>query len=302
MITSHSPAILACLNGVIQPAAEARVSVLDRGFLFGDGIYEMVRLSNGRLHAIDRHWRRLDRSLKALEFPPVNLSLLRSQVSQTLAVAGHRDATVYIQISRATAPRAHAFPVDGEPTTLILVQHFGDEKAHLRQAGAGVITFTDLRWARCDIKSINLLGSVLAAEAAKRAGCVEAVLIREDGVVTECAHSSRFAVLDGVLRTHPLDPRILPGVTREIVLELAAELGIPCRHKALRREDLPQVEELFLTSTTARVLPLVTLDGQRVADGKPGPFTRQLRDAFAAWERADEQRTPSAEGLDAGAL
>ena len=182
------------------------------------------------------------------------------------------------------------------------MQHFGDDKANLRQTGAGVITHPDLRWARCDIKSINLLGSVLAAEAAKRAGCVEAVLIKEDGVVTECAHSSLFAVVDGIIRTHPLDPRILPGITREIVLQIAADMAIPCRQKALRSEELGSVAELFLTSTTAKVLPLVTLDGKPVGDGKPGPITCKLRDGFEAWEWADRLKTPSVAGLNSGEL
>jgi D-alanine transaminase len=294
--------ILACVNGVIGPAEHATVSVLDRGHVFGDGIYEVVRVDKGRLHGMDRHWRRLDRSLRALQMPAVDLNLLRSQVEATLAASGHTDATIYLQVTRGTAPRAHAFPADTPANTLILVQHFPDDKAHLREKGAGVITHPDLRWARCDIKSINLLGSVLAAEAARRAGCVEAVLIREDGVVTECAHSSLFAVVDGVLRTHPLDPRILPGITREIVLELAADLGIPCRQKALRSDELRGVDELFLTSTTSRVLPLVELDGKPVGNGKPGPVTCSLRDAFTAWEKADALKPPSSNALNAGEL
>lgn len=294
--------ILACVNGVIGPAESATVSVLDRGHIFGDGIYEVVRVDKGRLHGIDRHWRRLDRSLRALQMPSLDLNLLRSQVDATLAASGHSDAMVYLQVTRGTAARAHAFPSDTPANTLILVQHFPDDKAALREKGAGVITHPDLRWARCDIKSINLLGSVLAAEAAKRAGCVEAVLIREDGTVTECAHSSLFAVVDGVLRTHPLDNRILPGITREIVLEIAADLGIPCRQKALRSDELRGVEELFLTSTTSKVLPLVTLDGKPVGSGSPGPVTGKLRDAFEAWEKADAQRTPSAAALNAGEL
>lgn len=295
--------ILACVNGEIVPAEKATVSVLDRGHIFGDGIYEVVRVDKGRLHGIDRHWRRLDRSLRALQMPPVDLGLLRSRVEATLAASGHTDAMVYLQVTRGTAARAHAFPTDTPANTLILVQHLPDDKAHLRQEGAGVITHPDLRWARCDIKSINLLGSVLAAEAAKRAGCVEAVLIREDGTVTECAHSSLFGVVDGVLRTHPLTPHILPGITREIVLEIAAELGIPCRQKALRSDELGRVEELFLTSTTAKVLPLVKLDGKTIGSGKPGPVSCKLRDGFEAWEQADrEAHTPAAEALDAGAL
>ena len=294
--------ILACVNGVIGPAENATVSVLDRGHVFGDGIYEVVRVDKGRLHGIDRHWRRLDRSLRALQIANLDLDLLRSQLDATLKASGHTDAMVYLQVTRGTAPRAHAFPSDTPPNTLILVQHFGDDKAHLRQTGAGVITHPDLRWARCDIKSINLLGSVLAAEAAKRAGCVEAVLIKEDGVVTECAHSSLFAVVDGIIRTHPLDPRILPGITREIVLQIAADMAIPCRQKALRSEELGSVAELFLTSTTAKVLPLVTLDGKPVGDGKPGPITSKLRDGFEAWERADRLKTPSVAGLNSGEL
>jgi len=271
--------ILACVNGVIGPAESATVSVLDRGHIFGDGIYEVVRVDKGRLHGIDRHWRRLDRSLRALQMPSLDLNLLRSQVDATLAASGHSDAMVYLQVTRGTAARAHAFPSDTPANTLILVQHFPDDKAALREKGAGVITHPD-----------------------KRAGCVEAVLIREDGTVTECAHSSLFAVVDGVLRTHPLDNRILPGITREIVLEIAADLGIPCRQKALRSDELRGVEELFLTSTTSKVLPLVTLDGKPLGSGNPGPVTGKLRDAFEAWEKADAQRTPSAAALNAGEL
>jgi D-alanine transaminase len=271
---------LAHLNGELVPLAEARIPALDRGFLFGDAVYEVLRVYHGRPWMVDDHFARLHRSLEAIRVHGVDLVRLRQRVLDTIAAGPFGEALVYIQITRGTAPRSHGFPAGISPLEFLYVEEFHDPYARARQEGASVITLPDLRWGRCDIKSTNLLANVLAAQAAKEAGCTEALLCSDDGIVSEGTHTSFFGVLDGKLLTAPKSPHILPGITRGLVLQLAQRVRIELQEHELRRPDLARVSELFLTGTTSEVLPIVRVDGQPIADGQPGPTTRRLQQAY----------------------
>jgi D-alanine transaminase len=273
---------LANLNGQLMPLEEARVPALDRGFLFGDAVYEVLRVYGGRPWLADEHFARFGRSLDAVRIRGVDLERLRRRMLETIAAGPFREALAYLQVTRGAAPRKHTFPAGVPPLEFLYVQEFADPYAEARRTGAAVITQPDLRWDRCDIKSTNLLGNVLAMQAAVEAGGVEALLYLPDGTLTEGTHTSFFGVLGGELLTAPNSAAILPGITRGLVLRLSARAGVPVREQMLRRDDLGRVSELFLTGTTSEVLPVVRVDGRPVADGKPGAVTRRLQEAYAA--------------------
>jgi D-alanine transaminase len=272
---------LANIDGHILPLADVKVSVLDRGFLFGDAIYEVLRVYRGRPWLEDDHFSRLARSLAEVRITGVDVARLRRRMVETIAAGNFREATVYIQVTRGVAPRAHAFPPDTPPTEILWVSEFSDPCVEARRSGAAVALYPDIRWDRCDVKSTNLLGNVLAMQAAKEAGCVEAVLYLPDGTLMEGSHSSFFGVRDGVVRTAPNAPAILPGCTRGFVLGLAAELGLRVEERPLNRDELRLVSELFLTGTTTEVLPVVRVAGQVIGNGQPGPATRTLQEGYS---------------------
>src|SRR5262245_32625973 len=267
---------LANLEGRMMPLEEAKVSALDRGFLFGDAVYEVLRVYGGKPWLEEEHFRRLERSLKSVLIEGVDVARLRRRMHETIAAGPFHEALVYIQVTRGAAPRAHAFPQGATPLEFLYAAEFRDPYEEARRSGGCVITHPDVRWDRCDIKSTNLLANVLAMQAAKEAGCVEAILYLPDGTLTEGTHTSFFGVLAGTLLTAPNSPAILPGITRGLILRLAARARIPVREQVLQRSDLGQVSELFLTGTTSEVLPVTRVDGRPVADGQPGPVTRRL--------------------------
>jgi D-alanine transaminase len=272
------------LNGEFVPRERARVSVDDRGFLFGDGVYEVTRAFRGRLFEAARHLGRLERGLEALRIEPGVSAAQLLDISERLVRDNGLDgaeATVYLQVTRGAAPRTHHFPPRGTPATVYLAAAPYQPPSELRARGAAAITHPDVRWARCDLKSVNLLPNTLAKQRAVEAGAAEAIFVR-DGVVTEGANTTVFGALAGVVRTYPLTNYILPGVTRAVLLELAAELGIMVRETPLLAEELSGLDELFVASTTTDVLPVVRLDGRPVGDGRVGPIARALYDALAA--------------------
>lgn len=271
---------LADLNGTRMPLADVKIPALDRGFLFGDAVYEVLRIHGGRPWLADEHFRRLAHSLEEIRIRGVDLERLRRRMSATSAAGPFYEALVYIQITRGVAPRQHAFPTNATPLEFLYVKEYQDSYIEARQTGAAVITHPDLRWQRCDIKSTNLLGNILAMQAAVEAGAVEALLFRSDGTLTEGTHTSYFGVRDSTVLTTPSSPAILPGITRGLLMRLTARAGIPVRETYLTRTDLSGLAELFLTGTTAEVLPVVSVDGQPVGDGRPGPITRRLQDAY----------------------
>ena len=274
------PRSLANINGETMPLEQVRIPALDRGFLFGDSVYEVLRIYQGKPWLIAEHWQRLTRSLDAIRIRGVNLDRVKQRMLDTIAAGKFQEAIVYIQITRGVAPRTHAFPVSATPTEFMYVQEFTDKSAAARRQGVAVITQPDIRWQRCDIKSTNLLGNVLAIQAASEAGCIEALLYTSDDRLTEATHSSFFAVMDGTLVATPQGPPILPGITRAFLQRLATRVGVPFREQHLHRSDLKQVSELFLSGTTAEVLPIVQVDGQPIADGRVGPVSLKLLEEY----------------------
>jgi D-alanine transaminase len=280
------PQPLANVNGQMMPLSEVRISALDRGFLFGDAVYEVLRIYRGKPFLLAEHLQRLGRSLEAIRIPGIDLDRLRERLLAAIAAGGFVEATCYIQITRGAAPRTHAFPADATPLEFLCVADFEDGYAALRQSGASVVTYPDVRWDRCDIKSINLLGNVLAAQAAKEAGAAEAVFVLPDGTLTEGARTSLFGVLNGRLLTAPATNAILPGITRRLVLRIAKEQNIPTEERVLKVSDLPAVAELFLTGTSAEVLPIVRVDERLIGSGRPGPITQRMQEGYRAVVRA----------------
>ena len=273
------------LNGAFVPRAEARISVEDRGFVFGDGVYEVLRAINGRLFATRFHNDRLKRSLEG-----VRISLAGDDSAESLTEIGKQllrengllqgEATVYMQITRGVATRAHNFPPpDLPPTIYISVARF-TPYSELARSGAPAISHPDLRWGRCDLKTLNLLPNVLASQTAKERGAFEAMLIR-DGVVTEGSKTNFFGVVDGSLRTHPSDTHILPGITRSVLRDLAREVSIDLDETPIRSDEIPRLSELFLTGTTTDVMPVVKLDDKPIGKGKPGELTKKLQRVLA---------------------
>jgi D-alanine transaminase len=276
--------ILACLNGEIMPVEQARVPVWDRGFLFGDSVYEVFRMYQGRCWLEEEHLTRLRRSLKELDFVPHDLDAMLGKMDATIAASGIKEGTVYIQITRGVAPRAHRFPEPPvAPTELIIVRPYDDGPTRrLRETGVSVISQPDLRWKRCDIKSTNLLANVMATEQAHRAGAAEAVLVDASGHVTEATHTSLLWVRGGRLEGTPDGHEILPGMTRQLVLRLITRLDIPFAGTQVTLEELKAADELILVGTTTEVVPAVQLDGAPIGQGRPGPIARRLHEAYQA--------------------
>lgn len=272
------------LNGEFVARDRAMVSVDDRGFVFGDGIYEGVRTIAGRLFEWPAHAERMIAGLGGLRIDiPAERVIALGPVAERLVRDNDLatgDAFIYMQITRGVAPRTHAFPPAGTTPTVFVSASRLTMRPELR-AGVRAITFDDLRWGRCDWKTLNLLGSVLARQAAAEAGAFDAILVR-DGVVTEGSATTVFAVVGGVLRTHPLGHRILPSITRKVVLECIAERELRIREEAVSLTELRRADEVFLCGTTTDVTPVISIDGAPVGSGAPGPIAAALREALDA--------------------
>jgi D-alanine transaminase len=270
--------ITANWNGQIMPLADVRVSALDRGYLFGEGIYEVIRVYRGKVWRSNDHYERLAAGLKELSIN-FDAGTLPARVDQTLAQSGLKEALVYIQITRQDRERHHFYPAAADINCLIYIQPFADPYAKQRETGVTVITFPDIRWRRNDIKATSLAANCMAAQAANEHKAFEAVLVR-DGLLTEGSHSSVFAVLDGQLIVPPSSNSVLPGITKRQVLELCAARNIKILEKQLLLSDLPSVDELFLTATPEEIIGIIKVDDQVIGDGKPGKVTRTLHLAF----------------------
>lgn len=275
--------MLVYLNGEFKAQADAHVSIEDRGFLLADGLYEVARVYEGRPFLMAEHLERLARGLESLkiDFKDVEaLSGIADRLLEENKLDG--DATIYIQVTRGAAPRKHAFPAaDTPPSVLVAARPFTQHPDEYFEKGVAAATVPDTRWARCDIKSIALLPNVLANQAAQDADAFEALFVR-DGIVLEGSHSNLFGVYDGALVTAPKTNYILPGITREYVLKMAHDMGIPAHEAPIRLEDLADADELFLTGTTTEVMPVTRVDGRAVADGAPGPVTKRLITGYRA--------------------
>ena len=275
---------IAYVNGRYRPLHSAAVAPEDRGYQFADGVYEVIKVLGGRPRDLERHLDRLARSLAALDIaPPMTRRALESVLHETLRRNQLANALVYLQVTRGTAPRNHLFPKRARPSLVITVRRPAFPSEREREQGVGVITQPDLRWGRCDIKSISLLPNVLARQSAAAAGCREAWLVDREGIVTEGSASNAYIVdAAGRLITHPLNQRILGGVTRSVVLQLARQDGIEVVEQAFSVDQAYAAREAALSSTSSWLLPVTSIDGRPVSNGMPGHVVRRLMALYAA--------------------
>lgn len=266
------------LNGEIVDAEEALIPVFDRGFIFGDGIYEVIARINGKFFYKEAHFKRLQWCLEEIRIP-FNARSLEMIIPELLEAAGltEKDGMLYIQVSRGVAPRQHSFPKSTIPT--VMMYAWQKTWPEINLSHASVVTMDDYRWSRCDIKSTSILGNVMANEFAVERGCFEALFIR-NGVVTEASHCNVFFVKDEVLFTHPASPFILDGITRQVVLELCEKLRLEVRLEGISASKVSHMDEAFLTGTGSQVVAIRQLDDHRYFADEPGPITQKLQQAF----------------------
>jgi D-alanine transaminase len=290
------PDTLCYLNGEYGPLRDAKVSVLDRGFIFGDGIYEVVPAYAGKLFRFDEHLARLNRSLGKLRIAnPHTREEWLARCRQLLeALAGHGaggDQLVYIQITRGVAPRDHVMPTDITPTVFMMCSQMKPATPEQRRAGVACITARDFRWERGDIKSISLLGNVLARQMSADKGATETIMFR-DGLLTEAAASNVWVVHEGALLGVPKSEQVLEGIRYELIRELCEDVGIAYNLRPLAEADVLSADEIMLSSATKEILPVTSLDGQPVGHGalrgKPGPVYARL---FEAYQQAKEMQS-----------
>ncbi|MEZ0168419.1 D-amino-acid transaminase [Microvirga sp. TS319] len=274
---------LAYWNGTYMPLADVKVSPLDRGFLFADGVYEVVAFYDRRLFQLDEHLTRLGRSLREIR---IGLDISREELTgvfrRLVDDLPSETGTVYLQVTRgAAAGRTHTFPTDAAASFLAFASPLKRLSEREMEQGFLATTIPDIRWQRCDIKAIALLPSVLAAQHAKENGALETIMYR-DGLVTECASSNVFIVRDGDIATPKADHRILNGINRQVAISLARNLGLSVEERDVSLEELRSADEIWITSTTKEIAPMTRLDNAPVGDGRPGPLWRRVRQAFSA--------------------
>jgi D-alanine transaminase len=276
-------------NDQFLPKEDVHISPDDRGFLFADGAYEVVRSYNGKLFRLPEHMQRLENSLRGIRIAVPDMGRLQDVAAQLIRHNDltHTDAALYVQITRGVAPRKHAFPPSDTPPTVYASAKPFLASSERAENGVRTILIPDIRWSRCDIKSVALLPNVLASQQAQESGAYEAVFVR-DGLITEGSHANFAAVFDGQLITHPKTNHILPGITREIALDLCRDLGLPYRESPISEAKLREADELLLLGTTTEIMPVVQVDDWQVADGQPGPLTRTLQRAFRALVAAEQ--------------
>jgi len=274
-------------NGSFMPIEQAKVPVLDRGFIFGDGVYEVIPVYSRRAFRLREHLARLQHSLDGIQLPnPHTVDEWVAILTGLIARNAPQDQYLYLHITRGVAPRDHAFPSPPvTPTVFAMSNPLVHPPAALLQSGVACITAQDNRWLRCDIKAIALLPNVLLRQSAVAAGCAEAILIRDDSFLTEGAASNIFVVRDGVLLAPPKDHLMLPGITYDVLLELAAANGIPHQVRRILKKELFGADELLLTSSTREVLAVTTLDGKAIGDGRPGAMFARLYELYQTFKR-----------------
>jgi len=269
------------LNGDYMPLAEARVPVMDRGFLFGDGVYEVIPVYGGHAFRLEQHMERLDSSLQSIRMENPLHRLAWEEIFERLT-AGKQDVDrlIYLQVTRGVDPaRNHLFPQGAKPTVFVMAWDAKPRDPALAQQGIAAITLDDNRWHRCDIKAIALLGNVLLRQQAEDVGAGEAILIR-DGLVTEGSSTNPFLVAGGEILTPPKGNQVLPGITRDLLLELARGAGIPCAERSISRDELETAEEIWVSSSSREVQPVTRLDGTPVGEGIPGALWRRMDALF----------------------
>ncbi|HTH40814.1 MAG TPA: D-amino acid aminotransferase [Rhodocyclaceae bacterium] len=269
---------LVYLNGTFGPLEEARVSVMDRGFLFGDGIYEVVPAYGRRLFRLEEHLSRLDRSLAQVRIAnPHTSAEWQALIEKVVAAAGFEDQSVLLQVTRGVSPvRNHAFPNPvPAPSVFIMAEPLNPPDAALKAEGVTAVSAADNRWLRCDIKAISLLANCLLRQKAIDEGCAETVMFR-DGILTEGAASNIFVVKNGTLLAPQKNHLMLTGITYDVVLEVAAQLGLPVTVRDISDSEVRSADELWLSSSTKEVLPIVQLDSRPIGNGRPGPIYERM--------------------------
>ena len=263
-----------------MPLSKAKVPVEDRGYQFGDGVYELIRTYHGKVFFLDDHVSRMEKSAKAIG---LSTFYTRSAWKKIITVSHQKsrypEARIYVQVTRGVAPRSHEIPRKIRPTTLVTVRRFVPVASQLRERGVSIMTPEDFRWGRCDLKSINLLPNILAKHKAKAQGYFESVFIR-NGWVTEGSTSNIFAVLGGSLITPPAGAYLLSGITRDLVLSLARQTGMDVKERDISLDEVYQADELFLTGTSIEVLPVVRVNSHSIGTGRPGIHTKRLYSLF----------------------
>ncbi|MGG5252573.1 D-amino-acid transaminase [Neobacillus sp. SM06] len=270
----------AILDGKIIERSEAKVDIEDRGYQFGDGVYEVIRIYNGKMFTAKQHLDRFYRSAESIGIViPYTKELLTGMLNELVAKNNLGLGIIYMQITRGAAPRNHAFPAqDVLPALSAYTKEVGRPAENL-ESGVRTILTEDIRWLRCDIKSLNLLGNILAKQKASEVGCFEAIQHRGENV-TEGSSSNVFIAQNGVVVTHPSDNFILKGITKEVILTLCKENGIAVEERVFTIKDLYDADEVFLSSTTAEVMPIIEIEGKAVHNGAPGPITKKLQELF----------------------
>jgi D-alanine transaminase len=266
---------LAYLNGDIMPIEKAMVPIEDRGYQFGDAVYEYIASYNGKLFRTEDHLQRLQRSMEIIEFPPVDIDEIRKAIITFFKKAQIRRAGLYIQISRGVARRLHAYPIGANIQFVMTISQIPESHPYLEK-GASAITMKDFRWGRCDSKTVQLLPNVMAKQRALSAGLYDTIFVSEEGVVREATSSNVFIIKDGKAITHPLTRNILPGITRKVVLEICQDKGIPSEERFYSLPELYAADEVFLSGTVTEVLPIVSIDEKTIATGTVGALTLTL--------------------------
>jgi D-alanine transaminase len=269
-------------HGAFLERAQAFVSPDDRGFVFGDGVYEVVRAYSGRLFMLAEHMGRLARSLREARIPADGLPDIVAAMTEVLRRSPYAagEAMVYVQVTRGEARRAHAWPEPPPHPTVFMSVSPAPDMREAQRDGVALATVADFRWARCDIKTIGLQANVLALQSAREAGADEVLFVR-DGIVTEGSHTNFFGAVGGRARTHPTSNHILHGITRSVVLDICRQESVPVSEEALSESDLDRLDEAFITATSYEIAPVVRLDGRAIGGGVPGPTTRRLQEAWA---------------------
>ncbi|MEW5771553.1 MAG: D-amino acid aminotransferase [Pseudomonadota bacterium] len=274
------------LNGEYLPLDQARVSVLDRGFLFGDGVYEVIPVYDREPFRLADHLRRLDHSLAGIRLAsPHSVAEWEALVRGIVERAPWEDTGVYLQVTRGPGPRDHAFPAEARPTVFLMPLELKPPAPALIEHGVAAVTAQDNRWLRCDLKTVSLLANVLLRQLSVDAGCAETLLLR-DGWLTEGSASSVFIVRDGVILAPPETHLVLPGITYEVVLELARTHGMPHQVRPVSEAELRAADEVWITSSTKEVMAVTHLDGQAVGDGQPGPAFRRMLAAYRDYKHS----------------
>lgn len=266
-------------NGEFVAKEDVNISPDDRGYYFGDGVYEVFRIYGGQLFEVERHMQRLERSASEIQLTlPYERAHMEDIMHRLLAESKLTTGNLYMQITRGEAIRAHAFPKAGQGVMLAYCSE-AERPVQAMSQGITAMTIEDIRWLRCDLKTLNLLPNVLAKQAAIDKGAEEAIMHR-NGTVTECSASNLMIVKDGTLMTHPANHLILHGVTRAVVLELARQADLDIAETPFTLDQLKAADEAFITGTTAEITPIIQIDGEPVGSGKPGTITRKLQQLF----------------------